>query len=212
MTSLAMMAGPLQVGVRVGVQLSQGGTSLAIVVSCTDRVITLELLGDLPCGTLEEGSIAELLMPRSVGLYKWLCMVSSPPCPPEVEVQLLDGPLFIQRRLDPRVGAKLPVEVRPIRAARRGAPHRALIADLSRGGLKLEGSKPLRNGDTIEVTMELGNVTVAMLGRVVMAYPSPVLSEPGSTDAHVRFLDGQRRGIEAVDRYVAQQLACQWDS
>jgi hypothetical protein len=164
----------------------------------------------MPDDSLEEGTILDLLMPRSVGMYKWLCMVSSPLWEKVVEVQVLDGPMFIQRRLDPRVGANLRAEVRHVRSARRGIPHEAVVVDLSHGGLKLEGARPTRKGETLEVTMELCGFLVSLLGRVVMAYPSPRLSEPGSTDAHVCFLEGQRTGIEAVDRFVAQQLACRW--
>ena len=35
--------------------------------------------------------------------------------------------------------------------------------------------------------------------------------EAGSTDAHVCFLDGQHKAVEAVDRFVAQQLKCRWN-
>jgi hypothetical protein len=210
MTSAVTTEGPLQAGARVGLQLPQGGTCAARIGSYDHRTLTLELVDEAPECSLEVGSILDLLMPRSVGMYKWLCIVSSPPSGQLAELQILDGPMFIQRRLDPRVGANLLADVRHVRSARRGLPHRALVADLSHGGLKLEGARPARKGDTIEVTMELCGGQVAVLGRVVMAYPSPRLSEAGSTDAHVCFLEGQRQAIEAVDRFVAQQLACRW--
>jgi hypothetical protein len=49
--------------------------------------------------------------------------------------------------------------------------------------------------------MELG-APVHVVGRAVMAYPTPV----GSWVAHVSFLEGQRDVIEVVDAYVARQL------
>ncbi len=210
MTSVTVMAGPLQPGVRVGLQLDQGETRPAQVTACDQRTMTLELLDGMPAGPVEEGAIIDLVMPRSVGMYKWLCIVPYAPEGTGLSVQILDGPLFIQRRIDPRVGANLPVAVRHVRSSHRGLPYEASVADLSHGGLKLEGVKPLRMGDTVEVAMDLCGIKVALLGRVVMAYPSPGLGEPGATDAHVAFHEGQRRGIEAVDRFVAEQLACQW--
>ncbi len=210
MTSLAVMAGPLHAGVRVGAQLGQGGTRAAEVTSCDEQATTIRVLDGAPIGALEEGTIIDLLMPRSVGLYKWLCIVTAPPVGDRIEIQLLDGPMFIQRRLDPRVGANLPAEVRHVRSAKRSIPYHALVADFSHGVLKLDGARPLRQGDTVEVTMQLADTKMALLGRVVLSYPSPRLGEPGSTDAHVAFLEGQGRGIEAVDRFVAEQLACQW--
>ncbi|GEM_PF-1313586 len=209
-TSLTMVAGPLQEGAKVALQLAPDDKRLAYVVSCQQRALVLDVPEGLPDGTVEDGSIVDLLMPRSVGMYKWLCMVSPAPRGNEVSVQILDGPMFVQRRLGPRVDANLPAEVRHVRASHRGVPYRALVADLSHGGLKLLGPKPLRTGDTIEVTMDLRGSVVSLMGRVVMAYPSPGLAEPGSTDAHVAFHEGQRRGIESVDRFVAEQLACQW--
>lgn len=210
MTTAAVAAGPLQAGVRVGIQLDQGATHPAQVTSCQQRAMALEVPDGLPEGAVEEGSVIDLLMPRSVGMYKWLCIVVACPNSRELDVQILDGPMFIQRRLDPRVGANLPAEVRHVRSSHRGLPYQAFVADLSHGGLKLEKARPLRMGDIVEVTMELCGAPVALLGRVVMAYPSPGLGEPGSTDAHVAFHEGQHRGVEEVDRFVAEQLACQW--
>ena len=216
MTSATAIAGPLDVGVRVGLQLPGAGTCSATVACCDGRSLLLELEHELPEGTLEEGSVVDMFLPLSWGMYKWITIVSSVPGERKAEVQLLDAPMFIQRRLDPRVGAGILAEVRPVRAGAAGQSHRALVADLSHGGLKLEGARPLRAGEIVEVTMELtatlvslcGPVTVA--GRVVMAYPSTSNDEAGATDAHVSFLDGQARAIEAVDHFVAQQLKCRW--
>ena len=43
----------------------------------------------------------DLFMSLSWGMYKWLCIVSCQPSERKSEVQLLDAPMFIQRRLDP---------------------------------------------------------------------------------------------------------------
>jgi hypothetical protein len=44
------------------------------------------------------------------------------------------------------------------------------------------------------------------MGRVVTAYPSTHSNEPGSTDAHVSFIDGQQEAMELIDRFIADQL------
>ena len=77
----------------------------------------LELLEELPPGSLEEGSVIDLTMSLSWGMYKWLCLVCSQPSERKAEIQLLDAPMFIQRRLDPRVGVGVPAE--SARSARR---------------------------------------------------------------------------------------------
>jgi c-di-GMP-binding flagellar brake protein YcgR len=177
----------------------------------------LELLEELPAGSLEEGSVIDLTMSLSWGMYKWLCLVCSKPSERKAEIQLLDAPMFIQRRLDPRVGAGVPADIRTVRSAVLGQPHEAIVADLSHGGLKLEAAKQLRAGDVIEVSMDLSATlitfsgAISLMGRVVMAYPSTRSEEAGSTDAHVCFLEGQLKAIEAVDRFVAQQLKCRWN-
>jgi hypothetical protein len=91
-----------------------------------------------------------------------------------------------------------------------------VVADLSHGGLKLEGAKQLRAGDLIEITMGLSATlidfvgSISVMGRVVMAYPSHHTEDLATTDAHVCFLDGQQKAIAAVDHFVAQQLKCRW--
>jgi hypothetical protein len=213
MTPAGAIAGPLEPGAQVGLQLPQAETCAAHVTSCDGRALILELVDELPAGALEEGSVADLFMSLSWGMYKWLCIVSSQPSERKAEIQLLDAPMFIQRRLDPRVGVGLPAQVRPVRSAVLGEPHEAMVADLSHGGMKLEGAKQLRAGDVVEVATELSatlNSTgmVSLMCRVVMAYPSSKHPGPGLTDAHMCFLEGQQEAIEAVDRFVAQQLKC----
>jgi hypothetical protein len=212
MTAAEAIAGPLEPGSEVSLQLPQAGSCAARVASCDGRALVLELVDEPPAGALEEGSVVDLFMSLSRGMYKWLCIVSCQPGDHKAEIQLLDAPMFIQRRLDPRVGVGLPARVRPVRSATIGEPHEAIVADLSHGGLKLEGAKQLRAGDVIEVAAELSatlgsNGTVSLMCRVVMAYPSAKHPGPGRTDAHICFLEGQQLAIEAVDRFVAQQLS-----
>ncbi|MGH9105967.1 MAG: PilZ domain-containing protein [Acidimicrobiales bacterium] len=216
MTSQAAIAGPLEAGARVGLQLPRAGTCAAQVLSCDGRQLILELNDDLAPGSLEEGSVVDMFLSLSWGMYKWICILSCSPGERKAEVELLDAPMFIQRRLDPRVGVGLPAEVCTLRSASKGPSHPAMVADLSHGGLKLTGARPLRAGDVIEVTMELSATLVSfeamitVMGRVVMAYPSPGGDRPGSTDAHVCFVEDQPEAIAAVDRFVAQQLNCRW--
>ncbi len=212
----AAVAGPLDVGSRVGIALPLAGTLTARAQRLDGRTVVLDVDQEVPEGSLEAGSIVDMVLGLSWGLYKWLCMVSGVPEDRTVELQLLDAPMFIQRRLDPRVGVGLAAQVRPVRSDSSGQPFEAIVADLSHGGLKLEGARPLRAGDVIEVSMELSATlvsfvgTITLRGRVVMAYPSNRSDDPAITDAHVCFLDGQQEVVEAVDRFVAQQLKCRW--
>ena len=75
------------------------------------------------------------------------------------------------------------------------------VLDLSRGGLKLEGTFQMSTGDTLEVTADLGT-KVQIMGRAVMAYRT----SQGKWAAHVSFLEGQRDAIEMVDNFVARQF------
>ena len=75
------------------------------------------------------------------------------------------------------------------------------VADLSHGGLKLEGPQQLSTGDTLEVSMEL-DVPVQVVGE-----PSWLTRRTnGYWVAHVSFLENQRESIDMVDSYVALQL------
>jgi hypothetical protein len=127
--------------------------------------------------------------------------LSGAPIGQEVGIELLSSPLFVQRRFGKRVEPELQAEVRRLRATRRGKPDEMSVADLSRGGMKLEGPFPLSTGDTLEVTVDIG-ATVQLVGRAVMAYP---VSE-GTWAAHVTFVDGQGDLINLVDDYIASHL------
>jgi len=195
------MTGPLEAGVRVSLELPEAGTCVAVVASTGETSLVLNLLDDLPDGELEPGSTFDLFMPRSEGIYHWLCSLSSPPDGQRAEVELLNSPMFVQRRFERRVEAEVHAQVRRIRSARRGRQYKMTVADLSHGGLKLDGPHQVSTGDTIEVTMDLGG-PVQVVGRAVMAYPT----SKSAWVAHVSFLEGQRAAIDVVDAYIARQL------
>jgi hypothetical protein len=174
---------------------------VGVVVSTGTTSVVLDLLDELPDGDLVTGLTLQLFMPRAEGLYHWLGALSTAPEGQRVEIELLSSPLFVQRRFGKRVEPELQAEVRRLRSARRGRPHEMSVADLSRGGMKLEGPFPLSTGDTLEVTVDIG-ATVQLVGRAVMAYP---VSE-GTWAAHVTFVDGQRELINLVDDYIASHL------
>jgi hypothetical protein len=202
------------VGARVGLQLPRAGTWAAQVEFFDGRTLVLELSAESPEADLKEGSVVDMFLSLSWGMYKWLCIVSASSGDGKAEVQLLDAPMFIQRRLDPRVGVGLRAQVRPVRSPNHGQPFDAVVADLSHGGLKLQDARSLSAGDVIKVTLDLSAtsistpVTISLVGRVVTAYPSN--EGDVSVNAHVSFLDGQQKAIEAVDQFVAQQLKCRW--
>ena len=195
------MTRPLEAGVRVSLELPEAGTCVAVVASTGETSLVLDLLDDLLEGELEPGSTFDLFMPRSEGIYHWLCSLSAAPQGQRAQVELLNPAIFVQRRLERRVEAEVRAQVRRIHSARRGRPQEMTVADLSHGGLKLDGPNQLSTGDTLEVTMDL-DVPVQVVGRAVMAYPTPA----GSWVAHVSFLEGQRAMIDVVDTYVARQL------
>lgn len=191
------IAGPLEPGARVSLELPDSGTCVAVIMSKQGTKTMLQLLDELPDDDLRPGSTLDLFMPRAEGIYHWLCELSSVPIDQTAEIELLGLPIFVQRRLGPRVEAELHADVRRISAARRGRPHGMVVADLSRGGMKLEGPFQLRTGDTVEVTVDLGS-PVQVVGRAVMAYP---MAERKWT-AHVSFIEGQRDAIDAVMNYI----------
>lgn len=199
--SVADITGPLVPGVRVSLELPEAGTCVAVVTSQEDTVLVLELLDELPDGEFEAGSRLDLFMPRNEGIYHWPCALNAAPKGQRAEVQLLNLPMFVQRRLGHRLEAALQADVRRIHAARRGRSHQMVVADLSHGGLKLTGDYHLGTGDTIEVSMRLGE-TVQVAGRVVMAYPTA----PGKWSIHVSFLEGQPDAGAVVDDFIARQV------
>jgi hypothetical protein len=194
-------------------QLAQLGSFAAKVVSGDGRSVSLQMVEVPPDGSLETGAVVEMFIPLAMGVYRWLCLVSSVRSGGAAEVQVLDAPMFVPRRPNPRVLAELPAEVRTLLPQSKGPAHRAVVTDLSKGGLKLEGCQQVGIDDTIEVTARLAALpslpgeTISIMGRVVMAYPSATSSETGgSTDAHVAFIDGQQEALDAVERFVSDQL------
>jgi len=190
----------LVTGARVSLELPEAGTCVAVVTSAVGDQVRLQLLDELPPGSLHLGAAFELFVPRPAGIYHWLCALRELEREEEALVQLLSEPLFVQRRRAHRWEASLEAQVRRVHAARRGAIRAMKVADLSRGGLKLEGPVRLSTGDTLEVGFNLGR-EVELMGRVVMAYPAP-----GDFWAvHVSFLEGQREAMELLDRYIAKR-------
>jgi len=204
--------GPLSAGSRVSLQLTPAASFAAQVTSGDGRTISLELIEVPPEGSLETGSVVEMFIPLDMGVYKWLCIVSSNPSGNTAEVQVLDSPMFVPRRPNPRVLAELPAEVRVLLPQSKGPVHKAVVTDLSIGGMKLEGCQHLSAEETIEVTVRLAarstatDETISIMGRVVVAYPSNRTQDGGSTDAHISFIDGQQEAIEVIARFVGEQL------
>jgi hypothetical protein len=195
------VAGPLEAGVRVSLELPEAGTCVAVVSDTAQTSLTLDLLDDIPEGELEPGSMLDLFMPRPEGIYHWLCSLSSLPLGQRAELELLGSPMLVQRRSRLRVDAALQAQVRRLRSGRRGPAREMTVADLSPGGMKLDGPMPLTTGDTVEVTVDLGT-PVKILGRAVMAYPTA----NGTCTAHVSFVDGQREALDVVDSFLAYRL------
>ena len=92
------VAGPLESGIRVSLELPEAGTCVAVVSETAQSSLTLDLLDDLPDGELEPGSTLDLFMPRPEGIYHWLCSLSSLPLGQRAELELLGSPMVVQRR------------------------------------------------------------------------------------------------------------------
>ena len=60
-----------------------------------------------PDGELEPGSTFDLFMPRSEGIYHWLLLALRTPEGQRAEFELLDFPMFVQRRRRHRVDAEV---------------------------------------------------------------------------------------------------------
>ncbi len=76
------VAGPLEAGVRVSLELPEAGTCVGVVSSKGlstggQASLTLDLLDELPEDEVEPGSTIDLFMPRPEGIYHWLCALSS---------------------------------------------------------------------------------------------------------------------------------------
>ena len=146
-------------------------------------------------------------------MYKWLCIVSCQPSERKAEVQLLDAPMSFNA--GSTRGSEWACRRRCARYARRpsASPMRPWSRTCPTVGSSSKGPNNSGQGDVIEVTTDLSATlvpsgTVSLMCRVVMAYPSARHIGPGRTDAHTSFLDGQQETIDAVDRFVAQQLKC----
>lgn len=200
----AQGADPLQPGVRVSLELPEAGTCVGRVTGTERNQVSLELLDEVADGELPEGLTLDMFVPRPDGIYHWLCTLSSPPQGHRASLELLGGPTFVQRRVGHRVESSLQARVRRVSSGRRGRAQAAVVVNVSRGGLKLQGPFRASTGDTVEVSIELDK-RLAVLGRAVMAYP---VSE-GNWATHVSFLPGQRDALEALDSYIGNRLRAQ---
>jgi hypothetical protein len=191
----------LQPGTRVSLELPEAGTCVGVITSADDQVVALELLDEVKDNELPGGLTLDMFMPRPQGVYHWLCTVAAPPLGQKAELELLGKPTFVQRRLGQRMESSAQAQVRRVRSGRKTKAQPALVVNVSRGGMKLQGPLQASTGDTVEVSVDLGR-HVTLLGRTVMAYPL----EAGTWTTHVSFLPGQRDALEALDNYIAERL------
>jgi hypothetical protein len=193
----------LRKGIRVGVEVPDGGTYVAVIERIEGGVVDVELLDDVPEGALLPDGVVNVFIPRPAGLYCWLSRVVGQSRRSGLSLSMIDPVRLQQRRRHVRVDVDIPAEVRRIRGGRRGRAQNARIADLSIGGLKLIGTFALATVDTVAVTVDLGQGPVSLDGRVVMSYPT----SDGSRVAHVAF-EGENPWIdEEVDDGVDDEVS-----
>ena len=145
-----------------------------------------------------------MFIPLDMGVYRWLCIVSSNPSANVAEVQVLDAPCSSLAGLtrgcspncQPMSGALLPQS--------KGPAHKAVTDRSFHRRHEARGMPAPKAEDTIEVTVRLAarptdnDETISIMGRVVMAYPSNHSKDRDSSDAHVSFIDGQQEALEVV--------------
>jgi hypothetical protein len=173
----------LKKGVRVGVEVPDRGTYVAIIERVAGRVVEVELLDDVPDGTLLPDGVVNVFMSRPAGLYCWLSKVIGQSRRTALSLTMMDPVRLEQRRRHARVEVDIPAVVRRVRGGRQGRAQTVRIADLSVGGMKLIGVVTLATVDTVVVDTDLGEGPVSLGGRVVMSYPT----SDGSRVAHVAF-------------------------
>jgi PilZ domain len=208
---IAPVAGLLEPGTPVRLELSPAATCEARVISSANASLTVELLHQPPPGILGEGSVLKIVSPLSWGSYEWLCVESSS-FEMRAEIRLLGSPTFVPRRWDSRTAVQLSAHVRLFSDGTLGRPHNFVVTDLSSGGLKLEGRLLLLTGDCVEVTMELpaeepsSTALVSVLGRVVRVSREIHDCEPDGMQAHIQFIGGQLEAVASLDDFKARQL------
>ncbi len=173
----------LKKGVRVGVEVPEGGTYVAVIERIQGSIVDVELLDDVPEGTLLPDHVVNVFVPRPAGLYCWLSKVVGQSERTALSLNMMDPVRVQQRRRHVRVEVDLPAVVRRIRGGRRGRGQTVRIADLSVGGMKLIGAVNLATVDTVVIDTDLGQGPVSLDGRVVMSYPT----SDGSRVAHIAF-------------------------
>jgi hypothetical protein len=173
----------LKKGIRVGVEVPDGGTYVAVIERIEGRIVDVELLDDVPEGALRPDHVVNVFVPRPAGLYCWLSKVIGQSRRTTLSLNMMHPVRVQQRRRHVRVEVDLPAVVRRVRGGRRGRAQTVRIADLSVGGLKLIGPVILATVDTVVIDTDLGQGPVSLDGRVVMSYPT----SDGTRVAHIAF-------------------------
>jgi PilZ domain len=173
----------LKKGIRVGVEVPDRGTYVAVIERVVGRVVEVELLDDVPEGALQPDRVVNVFVSRPAGLYCWLSQVIGQSRRSALSLAMIDPVRLEQRRRHVRMDVDIPAVVRRVRGGRRGRAQTVRIADLSIGGLKLIGAVTLATVDAVVVDVDLGEGLVSLDGRVVMSYPT----SDGTRVAHVAF-------------------------
>lgn len=197
-----LQAAEIAAGIRVGLELPEGGTCVALIERVSGDTIHLELLDDPPEGALKASTLIDVFLPRDAGLYRWATRVAQEPDGNTTSLVILGPASLLQRRRTPRVEVDLAAVVSRVRGGRRGKPEEAHIVDLSRGGMKLLGGASLVTADTVEVAVDLGLGRLALTGRVVMSHPGP----GGDRVSHIAFSEELSPALAVIDDYVGRRL------
>ena len=110
----------LKKGIRVGVEVPDGGTYVAVIERIEGRIVDVELLDDVPEGALLPDRVVNVFVPRPAGLYCWLSKVIGQSRRTALSLTMMDPVRVQQRRRHVRVDVDIPAVVRRVRGGRRG--------------------------------------------------------------------------------------------
>jgi hypothetical protein len=186
-------------GMRVGLELDDGVTCVAVIRRVEDEVIDVELLDQIDYRHSRDMEIL-IFVPGPEGLHYWRAKAASPPEAGMLSLARLGLSEMVQRREHRRYAVDLIAQIRPVRAGRRARPASVEVIDLSHGGAKIVGTTATETGDTVIIDLDFGRGPLRATARVAMAYPDGA----GRRVSHLAFTppEDSAAALIGIDRYL----------
>jgi hypothetical protein len=160
----------LAAGTRVGLELEEGVTCVAVIRVVDGDAIDVELLEPVDYRCDPDAEIL-VFAPDVDGLHYWRAFALRPAVDGVLSLSLVGPSGRMQRRQYPRYAVDLRAEIRPVRGGLGRRPSEVHVIDLSDGGAKIVGTTPTETGDTVIINLDLGAGPLVATARVAMAYP-----------------------------------------